>query len=626
MRPINEGARIRLTDPARYDPRLHPHLYENADQIGEVLGRYPNGDYQILLAKQECTVTPDEIAEITTVAYQYGLLDPLDWDTDCHEQLFRMNRFWNQLVEVERTHRAAYRTLMSSVPDVAPIEARATELATEQTQLRAERKRLRQTARAKIATPEITDRLRHLATELQVARAEAKEAKAAAKLHMAAPIKALSDARFEAAKKARQNSQLYWGNYNAVFRSYEAARSRAMKDGTELRFRPFRGEGRFVVQIMNGCTPDELACGTKPARLNLTPLPVPHRGGKPRPQLQMTIYTVDRHARLLTWPIIYDRPLPQGYCRIQEVVVTRRKVGTRWRFAVVFTCRVDATAVPSDNPDVCGINLGFRVTSQGLRIATLYTGREWRRLHVPDWWMNLMDRVETLVQQRDKARNEIHAALKTHWPDRPAGIPDTFDERLTNLIKAPTFACASLAFVALKWREHAHWWPKMFQRVEAWRALDKRRLEAEASLRSNLILTRREQYRLFARDLAQRFGLIRIGDLPLQQFARLESAEGVENELHHRARRNRTRASLYLLQMEIEKQAAKFGVRIEYLQGPFTITCHACGGRCATSPDMMHVCEHCHAVWDQDENASRNIFAATGERSNDEGIPGSART
>jgi transposase len=33
---------------------------------------------------------------------------------------------------------------------------------------------------------------------------------------------------------------------------------------------------------------------------------------------------------------------------------------------------------------------------------------------------------------------------------------------------------------------------------------------------------------------------------------------------------------------------------------------------------MIHVCEHCSGVWDQDENAARNIFAGPRERSDAE--------
>lgn len=39
------------------------------------------------------------------VVRRYGLLDLIDWDDDVTEELWRANRFWNTLVEIERANR-----------------------------------------------------------------------------------------------------------------------------------------------------------------------------------------------------------------------------------------------------------------------------------------------------------------------------------------------------------------------------------------------------------------------------------------------------------------------------------------------------------------------------------------
>lgn len=600
---VSHGQKVRLRNPLAFGR-------EHEDRLPKVKESRAGG-YRIELGKDLFDVGPHDLVPITTIAYQYGLLDPPDWDQDCHEQLYLMNRLWNSLVEIEHEHRTQYRALFSNTHEIAPLEERAHTLENEQADLRAQRKGLRQQAGARVPTPAIDARLREIAKDLQLARGAAKQMRTAIKDRLQPQITALQNERFEAAKKARQQSQLYWGNYNAVLQAYETARSQAMKDGTELKFRRFDGQGRFVVQLQDGCNVEGLTQGTKPVKLDLTPTPIPGRKGVPRPRLSMTVYTRDRQPRLVTWPIIYNRPLPEGFCRIQNVVVTRRRVATRWRYAVVFTCLIDTPPSVSPSEASCGINLGFRTTSAGLRVATIHAKQYTYRLQLSNAWMSHMDALEVLHQERDKARNQIHAVLKAHWPERPANIPEEFGERLENLVKAQQISTASLASIAICWRKYPDWWPAMFQRLESWRSADKKQFEREANDREHMMLVRREQYRLFARDLAQRFGLIRIGKIDLRSMAVLETADGAENKLHQRARRNRTRASLYLLQCEIEKQAAKFGSRVEYIGGATTTPCHQCGDRCAVSKEnVMHVCEHCGAVWDQDENAARNILLA----------------
>jgi len=601
---MKPATKVRLRDPLMFGP-------EFADKLATVQELRPSGKFRIKLVNELRDVDPDDIIPVTTIAYQYGLMDPPDWDQDCHEQLFLMNRFWNTLVEIEHEHRASYRKLLGDAAEVAPLEARANALATEQADLRAERKQLRQATRSKVNPPEITERLRAISAELQHARQAAKHMRATVKDTFGPQIKALDNARFEAAKKARKESKLYWANYNAVMQSYEAARSRVMKEGTELKFHRFDGQGRFVVQMMNGSTVEGLTGGTRPARLDMNLQPIPGRGGKARPRLAMKIYTHigDQQPRMLTWPIIYNRPLPEGYCRIQNVVVTRRRVATKWRYAVVFTCLVDDMTPISQSHLSCGINLGFRMTSRGLRVATIHTGHYASyQLHLSHFWMSHMAKIDVMQQQRDQARNEIHARLKAQWPQRPDGIPDAFGERLGNLVKAPQIASASLAYVVLQWRAHP-WWPEMFVQLEAWRSSDKKLFEREANDREHMLLVRREQYRLFARNLAQRFGLIRIGALDLRKIAQVETEAGTENPLPQAVRHNRQRACLSVLVQEIEKQARKSGSTVEYITGAVTKTCHHCGGRCAIGTDIMHVCEHCSTVWDQDENAAINILA-----------------
>lgn len=548
-------------------------------------------------------------------AYTYGLLDPLDWDQDCYEQLYLMNRLWNSLVEIERKHRKRYQALMCSDERVAPVQASLDALRQEQQEVRAARKLQRQRAQKRVATPEHDARLRELAAAIHALGVTCKAIRTEAARRMCGSIRLLDAERNHAVKTARQRSGLWWGNYNAVCASYDTARMKAIKAGGELRFRRFTGEGRFVVQLVRGASADDITSRKKQVSIDLTEQPVPGRAGKHRPRLALAIYTRDGEPRRLTFPLIYDRPLP-AHARIKQVTVTRRKIGTKWRYAAVFTLRLPKAAeARTVLTTACSINLGFRQTPTGLRIATVFDGAVTVTHELPAQWMDAMDEVERIQQRRDNALNEIALLLKTSWRDRPASIPEQLGERIRNLVMAAKLGAPKLAGLTLYWRnEYAPVWPDMLTRLENWRVTDKRDLEIQANKRDHLARSRRERHRLLARSIASSFARIRIGKMDLRSLARLERLDGTETELHQRARRNRARASLHTFQQEIKQQTPKFGATVEYVHGPVTATCHSCGGRCTVTADLIHACEHCSSVWDQDENAARNIFVASDER------------
>lgn len=556
---------------------------------------------------------------MATIVYKYGLLDPIDWGEDCREQLFLMNRLWNQLVEIEHGQRAQYRAIVNADDEIAPIQRRIDALNAERERLVTERNQRRQQARAKLDMTEIKVRLKEISAERKDLAAERKEIAARIKERIKPLADKLHAERVEAVKKARNAAGLWWGNYNAVCGDYETARSRAMKDGTELKFHRFTGEGRFTVQVIGGATVNEIFAGAKQVAIDLTPQPVPGKNGAPRPgkkrpRLAITIYTAERKPRVLTFPLIYDRPLPAD-ARVQEVTVTRRRLGTKWRHEAVFLLRTSDAAPPVHASERrCAVNLGFRKSGDALRIMTIMDDSEIRHHDLSENWLLAMDDIDAIRSARDKLLNEICASLREKWGLRPQPAPE-FCERLEGLIHSDKRGAASLAAVVLAWRnEHKEWWPEILEQAEAWRRFDKRQLEIEANKRDHLHASRREQYRLLARSLAQTYGEIRLGKMELRRLAETESRDGEENELHKLARKNRTRAALYSLQQEILWQAKKSGAGVKFISGPFTSTCNACAGRSAVGAPLVHRCEHCGASWDQDDNAVKNIFGADRER------------
>lgn len=571
---------------------------------------------------------------MSTIAYRYGLLSPLDWGDDVREHLWLQNKLWNRLVEITREERARYRAIIGADEDVAPIQARIDALKAKKEALLFERKRERAKARKRVATPELDAQIKDLAQGVRDASAEAKELRTAAKARMKPALDEMNQWRFQAVKDARNASGLWWGNYNAVCQSYDVARTKAMKENAELRFHRFDGTGRFTCQIQGGATPEAIFSG-KCSLVNVKPVQPeafahPSRGARKRAQrteLALTIYTHDGGRRMLTFPMIYHRPLPANAV-VKQVVVTARKIGTKLRWHVVFTCAMpDEAEATNGLGAACGINLGFIRVLGGMRVAMLSNGHGQRDdLVLPQGWMDGMDHVEAIQADRDLRLNAAHAVVREIVgalpSDPPAPEPDpepapTLVGRLRSIAMAPKIGSAKLAAAVLRWRdERSDMLPEALAKLEAWRKLDKRLLEEQANLRDRLQAARTEKYRLWARGVVERYGVVAVVSMRLKEMAQVKAREnGTENDLVAPARAQRHRASLYSLQSELMRQCEKAGAQFVKVDDKVTPVCHSCGAETAiATDDIMQSCEHCHKVWDRDENAAINArtFATTG--------------
>src|SRR5690606_5470621 len=85
--------------------------------------------------------------------------------------------------------------------------------------------------------------------------------------------------------------------------------------------------GAVGVQIQGGISPAELADDAR-VRVTREALPVPGRGGKPRPRLRVRIGPDNGTAE---WPIVLHRPIPEdGSIRFVKVTAVRLGRQVRW--------------------------------------------------------------------------------------------------------------------------------------------------------------------------------------------------------------------------------------------------------------------------------------------------------
>jgi transposase len=105
------------------------------------------------------------------------------------------------------------------------------------------------------------------------------------------------------------------------------------------------------------------------------------------------------------------------------------------------------------------------------------------------------------------------------------------------------------------------------------------------------------------------YGTIAVGRIDLRRIADLRREWDDGPRLHPSARWRRQQAALSSLVAECRNQCEKSGTDLKFCRGPFTRTCFGCGARQSVSDSaLLHRCSECSGVWDQDENAARNIL------------------
>jgi hypothetical protein len=548
--------------------------------------------------------------DYTIAVRQYGLLRPQDWGPDCEAEMARMTALWNRLVTIDHEARANYFKVVEST-EVAAWQAEIDTLTTERTALVAERAAARKAARSKVKTPELDARIAVLKSAIAERITEAKLARKREQERCRPQLAAVEERRRAAVKLARQESGLYWGNYNAVVASYERGRQAAMKNGAELKPHHHNAD-RITNQIQGGISAEALLSDGHP-QVKLAP-GAPHMT-KARHLLTATIYTGTdengRHMRrTVTWPMVLHRPFPDGAV-IQEVVITRKSCAGRWHWNAVFTCRVPLPASTStENRGACGVDVGWRMVDGGLRVAMIaHEDGSREEIVLPQRLVDRALRYYELGSARHQDRHEMLERLQAfNWERAPAALRTAAEEALAKRDEKgqPAASGLDLRRVAATWALAPTFHPEARQEALDW-AQDDRRSWLAASGRRRTAAARKDFYRNVAARLVAQCSLIGLEKLDLAKM----SEQGKET-LPPQARRMRVIAAVAELRQAIESAAKREGIRVHHHAGKSSFVCHACHHETAV-PDrsqLYFTCGGCGRTHDQDVNAATNLLNA----------------
>jgi transposase len=574
------------------------------------------------------------------LVYRFGLLAPTAQADRVREQMRTAHAYRNTLTEIERSRRTAWREVMSGGEGEARAleeQARAadTEIDRLVTALRAERSETR--------TREVSTDLRGQLVRARQVRKDARAALRATRARLRTDptiqhaLDAVNDRAAERIRAARATCGVYWGTYLLV----EAAAKKAgddtpMYDGAapnDPRFSRWSGEARLGVQIQNGMAATDLF--GEDQRMRIAPVSEgawhsasrSERRKLSRTTLSIRIGSDDARKPIwATWPMLMHRAIPSG-ARVKNAVVSLRRHGPREEWYVTIT--VDVSDVqPSQGREAKGrvaLDLGWRVIGDDLRVVTWAddegaTGD--LRLSSRD--LSRMAKPAELRAVRDQRFNDARTALTTAL-DGITELPTWLTETITHLSqwRSP----ARLAALAIRWRDARFAGDEAaYGALEAWRYRDHHLWAWEANQRTGSLRHRREIYRVFAAQIANKYKTIVLEDFDLRKVAEKSAPETAKAE-NQTARGNRQTAAVSELRLAIINAAKARGRECVVVDARDTThICNTCGSveRFEAAEQIEHTCA-CGARWDQDVNAAANLLTRACERGGGSRSSGIAR-
>jgi len=540
--------------------------------------------------------------------YEYGCLPPTEGEEAFLEEIRRRHNLWNRLVEIEHDHRAKVREVLV-VPD-DPMPAMYDRLKELRQQIKEERKQKRS---GKVDVSELQQQVK----ELQAAIKEEKMGHAATKKEIAATnkplLQELDEERKALVKEAAKASGLYWCNYEEVVMGYDTARKKAMRDKTELKFHRWEGVGKVTVRFQKGLPVPALFTSDK--RLQVDPVEsdawehptrsVRRKASRTAIRLRVT----SDEAKKPVWielPMVMHRPLPPE-SEIRSASIVRERVGRKYRYKAIITATTP-DVLKAHGRGVMAIDLGWRKVKDGLRVAFWADDNDNSgSLVLPHGVLYEFNKLDDLKSIRDTHHNEAKTEL-VEWLAGNA-MPEWMAEDTATLSqwRSP----ARMVSLVRKWSDNRFEGDAdIFNVMWAWRGRELHLYDWETNLRDQVIKRRQHIYRNFAARAIERCDTIVVEDMDLRGLARKASPEsGTSGSLP--TDRQRVMASVSELRLALENACRQAGVDYIKEKSAFsTLECCECGftERYDAAVQIWHTCPKCHALWDQDENAARNLL------------------
>jgi len=537
--------------------------------------------------------------------YEYRARRPTTNLNRVEEQMYLAHKYQHTLVELERARREAVRWVTSEDAEVAALEERVRLAVEVLDTLREEIAKGRQKARKNTTPRAVREKARSQRKHIKALRGELRQERTRARAEAKDKLDAINERATVWGKAARKASGLYWGTYLIVEQAMDAAR----KEKTDPKFRRWDGGGRVAVQVQRGLRTEGVVGGAD-ARVQIDPSQDTRTGRRrgTKTTMRLRVGSEGRAPIFTEIPITLHRPLPPG--RIKWAALIREKVANATQWKVQFTVDEDA---PKRGPGVgtVAIDVGWRLLRDGsLRVAYSVDehGQE-DKLRLPARLLSKIRHHEDLRSLRDRLLDEKKARV-AEWLSTGNG-PEEVKAAHVRMWRNP-------ARVVQLLRAHGEAMPRELRAdLEAWARKDRHLWQWEVHEARKARRKRREQYRLYAHALAQRYSVVVLEDFDLRDVAQRGEVEDGPTTDRRRPNYLRTIAAI----SELRQCLVSAGLRVVAVPAEYTTQrCHSCGhvGDFDAAKAIDHTCSSCGRTWDQDANAARNILASAPATSTNE--------
>lgn len=558
--------------------------------------------------------------------YRYALIGepaPLAYVRD---QLGLCRGYRNNLIEIELAHRAQVQIRMAAmIPGYAASEAELAKALGDLAMI--EKGVSKPISPISVSALKICRlSIKALTARLKIMRAEFWELSENASLNEA------RSAAMKSAYTASAAQGLYWASINATAQSM----NKALRSGPPPRFSRWDGSGRLVHQVQGEPLTWERALLGLDTRLRVSALR-PRGSKRWNCTVSVRLGSVDRKSIWVECPILLHRPLPDG-CKITNVYLTCKRKGSKsprgldhcepiYRYFLCFVvARTEGFAVAPSESGVVALDVGWRLVEDGLRVCYFVGDKsssvpeELQRniklsadgmvgeLIIPwtcknnrghgagslAYWKHTRD----LQSIRDSHYNDMMASLREYvsgLSEQPKWMGET--AKHLHLMKSKDRILNWLA----GWKRHDGD-EAIYAIMSAWRRRETHLRRIETDSRENVWGWRKDLYVKFWAWLRSNYTLAVVENLDLAKMRLRPDAASTDKTGALVEYRNLASCGLLL------SSAAMPVKRLP--PEDTTAICHACRNKCVWDhgQELTHQCEHCGEVWDQDENACRNLL------------------
>lgn len=545
-----------------------------------------------------------------TINYLYGCR-VVEGREVLDEQILAAHKYRNALVALERERREKVEQLLSEIaPDLTHLSEQV-EAAEQEAGAAAEQIRAWRAQHKKMRAPEPMRKRLAVAKEAKksvYAERKQRRSELFGSLAFQAAQASVEQWSKDSLRALRKNSGVYWGTYLRVEAGMQGARSgappdfRALPAADKVAYRltggtsPATIDGQIAVQIQGGMTPDEAIAGTD-NRLSITPHGTCRHVWLVRLQLAAGVQ-VALGAK-------FHRPLPDG-CRIKQVLVNRRTVGTQVKWSIMFSCARESGWKKDDcaTSGRVAVNIGWRAKPDGSLRALRWVDEDGQEgeLLLPASLLARRQKVTDIQsirsQELDRIKLVFGAWLKDHSP------PDWLADEVSHLSswRSPNRLDALVRY----WRRFDGD-DTILAELVAWRKQDRHLRNWQDNEQQSIGNARKDIYRCFAAAMRKQYKTVVLAKVQWKKMLHRPDEADTTDEMRFARSRSRIVSPGTL-------ETALTSVFAESVTLPavhLTALCSYCGQHSgeAHPESLYHTCTHCGTTYDQDINHCRNLLS-----------------